>query len=1013
MIGAVSDAFAAAWSAQRAPVALALISLTAPSAVTLRVGTVDCITPDGAAWEAGLACEPIRDEVEFLGPGPGPVTAGFSLAKRVYSALAVRIDAALRLWQFKNASVTLYLWDRSLTSEPPAQVFGGVIDDIDSGNDGVRFTALQYRAWTKPIPALTIDKTSFPDAAEGTEGTPVPIIYGAHTTPQLRGALAGLGLESDFENAGGARGVVPLIVGDTGTGAAKVRLLAASHAIMDIYGAADSTRLFMAGADRFLCPMATSGVTETLTPTAYADVDDDTLSISYPIVPVDVRTGGGNNSALNPRRAFDVGDETSYATLDQGAGYTKLDVYLPSPSRFGQISSVTIVACVSGNAANANNIQIYGRDSGSSSATVSAACTSTTPFIVSGTYPTGWWNQNWAFGVNDGALGYGGTSGNTISLCVDFTGGATNKARVYWIVLYATVKPTRNELVPAVDKITGRRISGRPTAPHFDSIQPYSVRDAVPAVYSLDGSFYANLKGYADDGSGTYTGSAGALIERVPDILRHLLAVHGGVSSFETGAAAHGSFVLARSVLRAGNPADFKAAVHIGQRMMLQEAAQSLASQSLCSFWMDRFDNKWRVEVWKPGAPVTYERSLSWYDVGSFTAQEGSLTNLRSEVRVQYLMDWYKGRCLAEAFIKQDGSSQGWNLPLIRDQRLTVANGANDKLDYIYNTGVPATTAETLTPGTYVPIDLAQHLQDLVRTRVGGSTAYKFVHFGHGVDIKAGLNDNVEFEYDGTPCVGTLSAAAYTMDDAAIALAREMNDAAGLDGVIGCAYDHATNKFTVTSSGANVLIYDENAAATGHSLCWPTFGFRMDSLPAAGTSLAGAYGVYSERFWSSGNGVGLQYLFGTGANLATSCGSLLGARQADTTAASPGVLHWSADYSRGDRERESATRVAAYGATGDHTIRAEWLRDEDAAVSLRDRLWDMTSKPPIGVTFNSFRMVGLRRLQTFPVSSDFNAHVAFPRYGSDGSWAGKVLRALGVTQYMGPTFQTEVSAVEA
>ena len=994
MIGAISDAFDAAWHAQRAPVALAKIELTVPSAATLRVGTVDCITPDGAAWEAGFSCEPIRDEVEYLGPGPGPVTAGFTLAKRVYSALGARIDSALHSYQFKNAAVTLYVWDRAMASEPPAQVFAGVIDDIDAGNDGVRFSALQYRAWTKPIPTLTVDKTSFPDAAEGTEGTPVPIVYGAHTSPALRAPLAGLGLESDFENAGGARGVVPLVVGDTGTGAAKVRLLAASHAITDLYGAADSTRLFMAGADRFLCPMATSGVTETLTPTAYADVDDDTLSVTYPIVPVDVRTGVGNNSALNPRRAFDLADETSYATLNQGAGQSKLDVYLPSPSRFGQISAVTIVACVSGDAANANNIRLYGRDAGSSSSTVSAVCTSATPFIVSGTYDTNWWNQNWAFGVNDGALGYGGTAGNTISLCVDFAGGAGNKARIYWLVLYATVKPTRNELVPAVDAITGRRISGRPTAPHFDSIQPYTIRQAVPAVYTLDGSFYATLKGYADDGSGTYTGSAGALIERAPDILRHLLAVHGGISSFETGAAAHGSFVLARSVLRAGNPADFKMAVHIGQRMTLQEAAQALASQSLTSFWLDRFDNKWKVEVWKPGAPATYERALSWYDVGSFTAQEGSLTNIRSEVRVSYLMDWYKGRALAEAFVKQDGSSQGWNLPLVRDQRLTVTAGVNDKLDWKSYPGATV-RASTLAAGTYTPMELAAEVQGKLQVYTATARAT------WGFDVAAGFNDKLDIEVGGTPYTADLAPGAYTADAFAIEAARALN-ACGSGLTFTVAYDHATNAFTVTGS-ANWYQRGATGAHVGVD-GWIILGSGGDWLRA--TAFTGA-ARYADRFYI---GASADFLFATGANVATSCASLLGFAATDHLGP-PSTVQ--ADYRRGDRERESAARVASYGVTGDTTLRADWLRDEDAAVSLRDRLWDMTSKPPVGITFNSFRMLGLRRLQTFPVSSDFDAHVAFPRYGSDGSWAGKVFRALGVTQYMGPTFQTEVSAVEA
>jgi hypothetical protein len=52
-------------------------------------------------------------------------------------------------------------------------------------------------------------------------------------------------------------------------------------------------------------------------------------------------------------------------------------------------------------------------------------------------------------------------------------------------------------------------------------------------------------------------------------------------------------------------------------------------------------------------------------------------------------------------------------------------------------------------------------------------------------------------------------------------------------------------------------------------------------------------------------------------------------------------------------------------------------------------------------------------MQVIAFSSDMDAVVAYPKYGSDGSWSGKRFRVLEVTQNPGPAFHTEVLAIEA
>jgi hypothetical protein len=45
--------------------------------------------------------------------------------------------------------------------------------------------------------------------------------------------------------------------------------------------------------------------------------------------------------------------------------------------------------------------------------------------------------------------------------------------------------------------------------------------------------------------------------------------------------------------------------------------------------------------------------------------------------------------------------------------------------------------------------------------------------------------------------------------------------------------------------------------------------------------------------------------------------------------------------------------------------------------------------------------------------SDLDAVVAYPKYGSDGSWVGKPMRVLEVVQNLGPAYHTEVVAIGA
>jgi hypothetical protein len=55
----------------------------------------------------------------------------------------------------------------------------------------------------------------------------------------------------------------------------------------------------------------------------------------------------------------------------------------------------------------------------------------------------------------------------------------------------------------------------------------------------------------------------------------------------------------------------------------------------------------------------------------------------------------------------------------------------------------------------------------------------------------------------------------------------------------------------------------------------------------------------------------------------------------------------------------------------------------------------------------------VQRMRVIQFDSSLDARRRYPKFGSDGSWQGKCLRVLEVTQDMGPSYHTELSCEEA
>jgi hypothetical protein len=990
---------------------LAKIELTTPSTLTLRYATEGLNTPDGEIWQEGLVPDPIRESISMFAPGVTPSDASIWLANRKDASQTTlkTLEHLLSAFLWQQAQVTLYLWvvDAGLGASDFFQVFKGRISrpaEIDG--EGFRLFMMQDMSWNKQVPTVVVDKVSYPDSPDVSQGTPVPIVYGAHIAQSMRTPwTTAFGNKSKQEDSGAGRGVVPLVLVDAGVGSSSVKVVAASHLCTKILDRANGMSPFIVG-ESLLNPLDTGGtITETLAAgESYLSIADENIVAFAAVIPIDVRAS--ENNATNPKRAMDPFDETSFATVDQNGTHGVLQLILPNLSNLGRIESVQYYVAWSGDAGNGNNLRIQSRNPGVGFGTTTAnwAATATTPAVQVGTWNAADWTQAWDFGS-------GGTA-HPWDVRIDFTGGTTNKAKVYWVALVVKYRPARSLVTPSGRTVLSytadkRTLRGPLANPFSKPVWAPRYFD-LPAQFKLEGQFYGNVKGYKDDGSGTYTGVASALIERPADILRHFLVTYGGVSggSIETGAGVNGSFIDLRDSLRNAQPVDFKLAVHIGERMTVQQALQKMAEQCGVAVYIDRFTNKWIAFPWKPGALADYGYLVPWELMSYFKGEETSVVDVRHAIRVKYGFDHFKGNTLYEAYVNPGASGQGLTQPTLRDQRLVITAGVNDKFDWAVGAG---TFAATLTAATYAaPIDLANDWRTKVRAQEGDNSAFT----GYGFTIKTGFNDLFDFVVGGVAKQATLLPGSYAVETACIELARAMNAVPSTSRVFAVTYNHSTNKFTITATGGNFRVEALGTAAGVATSAIPVFGFNLTVGGGEASSATSNFARYGDRFFIGDGDVGTTetYKWGTGANAATNCADVLGYIRADSTGTTLGLLH--ADYLRGTREVSASTFEGYYDPREELQITADWIRDETSAVMLRNRRFDLMSSPRVICKFATDFMPDVRRMQVVAIDGSVDVKSRFPKYGSDGSWIGKSILVLEVAQNLGPSdWTTEIMGI--
>lgn len=1023
----MTETFKKYWrlGSSRVPITLARLAFPAPSTDMLIIASQEVVLPDGSIWESGFKGGTLSEKVGMLDTGPNPCDASCQIANRLYPFMTSGVAAdTLATHKWQGATITIWFWNdvrdasgnQLLAATDKYQVYEGVVDAFDYDDNWIYLNLLQSRSWNRRAPNRRIDNSSWPNATDVALGIAEPVVMGDFSAFPMRAPhTTSYGNKSVQEDSGGGRGAIPLLVVDPGLGSANVKLLAAGHECADLLNRSGGLTAFIVAND-VLAPLDTAGITETLASGgSYLSINDDALIAYYGVRAIDVRTGAGNNTAGNPRRAMDVFDETTYAELDQATGKTALELVLPNVGSLGTIESVDVLVSFSGNGSNTHQLRAYPRNSVSTATgtVVSATSTTATPTTLSGAWASAWWSANWEFGAVTGGQ-------NPVNLRVDFAGGTTNKAKIHHVALRVKHRPQRSLVTPQASHLVpvtrpvyyGR--GGYGGRNHFDVIVGYNPVEDLPASYEIGGQFYGHVKG-APDTAGTYTGTVGALIQRPPDMIRWFMDTYGEAVTFETAAGAFGSFVDARSILRNGAPSDFKLAARIAEVTTVQQVIQRICEQSLACVTIDPGSGKWLFHAWTQGPAVDYDWTFTREDCADlFHPGVTSNTELAQGVRLNWGFDYFLGRNLFQSYVTEDSSSQGYSQATTRDQRIEI-DATNDRFDWKTGAwgGGPFTYADSLVNGTFTdPMDVAADVQDnVLRFRI--STASYYTAAGYGHFVRTGFNDSFNFWYGGTPTYyhATLAAGDYSPDEYWALIAATMNATAGVSVFTG-SYNHLTNKGTVVSSGSTFGFQSKFTSHTspGTSAIW-TMGFNLGTgSGAAATTVTSAYPIYADRFWMNSEPTAtFQLLALTGANVAATCFGALGYDAADDTL---GNQHH-ARLARGYGESEVADNVALNGPHEDDVFDADWIRDEITAQNWRDRRRAFVGSPRKTIRFRTTACPDMQRMRVIDFDASVDARLPYGEFGSDGSWAGKAFRVLEVEKDLGPHYFTEVYAERA
>jgi len=995
-----------------------LKALDGLSTQTFYASTAPVITPGGQAWDPLiLSAGPIGARGAYGATEIVLVTASLVLANRRLgfqtSGTLLNLVSAYR---FIGSAVTLYLWERGGTTFPDGQVFSGIIIGCETSVDGLSLSLRQRTDWNRPVALKYVNRQDYPRAPDGTVGLPLPVKYGFNSSRPMRrpwtvpngGTNPGFGYFGNdlywLRLLSGPRGLGGAVLADSGRGGTATvnkdaRVLVAGHKCSGVFDTSTNQQggylVWMEAGGRPAVLATDSSHVVNSDEEAGVTIDDgwvDTFArVGLP--PVEVLPVV--NTAKHPRQILEPSD-TTFAYLDQSASYLDLQMRLPSLPDIGEPidDAWHVIGYRTSSDCAGVRMGLY-NDAGSALGTTFTLDPqpSTTPAFVARNDLTGSYfpDSPWAWGTD-----------RILRVFFDPTASPAGWIEVYFAGLAIDFKPRKD--VVETDRFMGRYRTVPPKRSFLRNVGPYQIPILEGATTEVRGKFFANTRGLPDDGSGTYTGTGGSLIERMPDIVHHLLATVGQQSAgqIELAPGGFGSFTDARNILRDFSGQDLHYAMNVAERADLMAALGWLTQSAFVMPVISPLDDKWRLVVWRDAIPADYTYTFGPDDIVGPRGLEVALTPLSqvvSGVKVAYSFNGLSGAYDHESTVAHDRSVSGYEFRNLRDEDLTVVAGVNDRLNWFNITNRTA----TLTPGDYTPETFREHVRSVMKAE--HASPY---HVSYGGLITSGYQDKIDYTISAVTYAATLNPGDYTMEGLATEVARAMN--AQGPGGFSCSYSRTTRKFTISNGTSFTLRTFTGANPNEQALAQLGYAFT----DVTGTSLVGD-AEREEGYFSLQSISTFRLLFQSGADgsdsavAARTCAELLGfSSEADPTI----DFDYRGASPKGNLELVMKSAADRYGARRELSIEGRAIYDTRSARDLRNRMATVFSRPHVQVTFATERAPDMERGRVIQFSSEFDALVPYPEPDTDGLWAGKSFAVVECEQDLGPaTFMTRIVAV--
>lgn len=584
-----------------------------------------------------------------------------------------------------------------------------------------------------------------------------------------------------------------------------------------------------------------------------------------------------------------------------------------------------------------------------------------------------------------------------------------------WFQAGAAVRYTPSQLDLTTGKTLVPVVLPRPSSNSgidSSSFTTYTEKAFDTNVSDQTGEFFANVEGWADP-DGTFTGSAGALVERPPDVVNHILQTYGGVDplAITTGAGALGSFVDARAALKTWAGTDMVLGFSFSTPTAISALLSWIMSASVSDVWRATSDGSWRFLPWLPAPALTFPRLLTLLDLMDPTTGPALAVtpdaNALSGLSVNHGYDALAGGYLHTSAATASSSVAGFEFHSMRDGGpFVVVTTGDDAVDVIYADGSTATVL--LPAGTYT------------RESIIGQLCSSFGSgwsFGFGDEVVVLKNDCITTTVGAATVNAYMTPGTYTCEARATEAARALN-AVTAGGGWAVTYNRATRRYTFARAGGGYLAFGSGdmpsrSAAALFGFASVNHGFGT-TWTAPGEVEEGRLGISvpaaATLRWRNGP----KGLLGT----KTSAWELLGfdwvvdANGVVDAGSSVSGTYFVADCPRFELEGVLASANAVTGEKTPVQVDGRCLYDGRTAVEVRNRLVALLPPPRGVVTFASETLPELERGDVFGFSADVDGLRPYGVAGTDGSWAGKVFRVLEEHANFGDAWHSEIVAID-